>query len=96
MRHGKISYEDGDVVQREAGWQPTARQETAVENDLKSYPVHMVTFYRTGNGSVSYKYDNVDRGCFKACCCMIWRFMAACWGCMVAYWGIVIHWLRGR
>ncbi|XP_073256458.1 uncharacterized protein [Porites lutea] len=96
VRHGKISYEDGDVVQREAGWQPTVRQETAVENDLKSYPVHMVTFYRTGNGSVSYKYDNVDRGCFKACCCMIWRFMAACWGCMVAYWGIVIHWLRGR
>ena len=103
MRHGKISYEDGDVLHREAGWQPTARQETDVENDLKSYPVHMVTFYRTGNGSVSYKYDNlkpsartVDRGCFRACCSRIWRFKVACWGRMVACWGIVIHWFRGR
>ena len=72
VRHAKISYKDGDVLQRGAGWRPTARQETAVENDLKSYPVYMVTFYRTGNGSVSYKYDKVkpsaptvDRGCFS-------------------------------
>lgn len=106
VRHGKISYEGRDVRQREAGWQPTARQETAVENDLKSYPVHMVMFYRTGNGSVSYKYDKVkpsartvDRGCcskIRACCSRIWRFMVACWECMVACWGIVIHWFRGR
>ena len=101
VRYGKISYEDEDVVQREAGWQPTARQETAVENDLKSYPVHMVTFSRTGNGSVSYKYDKVkpsartvDRGCWPTCwsnfreCCL--KFMVGCWECMVGCWKCMV------
>ena len=88
-----ISYEDGDVLQSEAGWRPTARQETAVENDLKSYPVHIVTFYRTGNGSVSYKYEKekpsartVERGwcsIIGACCFCVWSFMVACWKGMV-------------
>ena len=96
VRHGMISYEDGDVLQSEAGWRPTARQETAVENDLKSYPVHIVTFYRTGNGSVSYKYEKVkpsartvDRGwcsIIGACCFCVWSFMVACWSFMVACW----------
>lgn len=97
VRHGKISYEDGDVLQSQAEWRPTTRQETAVENDLKSYPVHMVTFYRTGNGSVSYKYDKVkpsartvDRGwcsIIRACCFWVWSCMVACiWRCMVALW----------
>ena len=94
VRHGMISYEDGDVLQSEAGWRPTARQETAVENDLKSYPVHIVTFYRTGNGSVSYKYEKlkpsartVDRGwcsIIEACCFCVWSFMVARWKRMVA------------
>ena len=105
VQHGKISYEDGDVLQREAGWRPTARQETAVENDLKSYPVHMVTFYRTGDGSVSYKYDKVkpsaptaDRGCcskFRACCPWVWSSMVACWERMAACWRcMVAFWER--
>ena len=96
-----ISYEDGDVLQSEAGWRPTARQETAVENDLKSYPVHIVTFYRTGSGSVSYKYEKVKpsartvgRGwcsIIGVCCFCVWSFMVACWERMVAVcWSFMV------
>ena len=57
--YGKISYEDGDVLQRERGWRPSLKREADVETDLKSYPVCTVTFYQTGDGSITYKYDKL-------------------------------------
>ena len=59
VRYGKISYEDGDVLQRERGWRPSLKHEADVETDLKSYPVCTVTFYQTGDGSITYKYDKL-------------------------------------
>ncbi|CAH3175270.1 unnamed protein product, partial [Porites evermanni] len=54
VRYGKISYEDGDVLQRERGWRPSLKLEADVETDLKSYPVRTVTYYQTGDGSITY------------------------------------------
>ena len=59
VHYGKMSYVDGDVLQRERGWRPSLKHEADVETDLKSYPVRTVTFYQTGDGSITYKYDKL-------------------------------------
>ena len=97
--YGKISYEDGDDLQRERGWRPSLKHEADVETDLKSYPVSTVTFYQTGDGSITYKYgklipsprtsDRGIRGVMVACC----GILAHCCGrCFKDSWG----WCRGR
>ena len=102
VRYGKISYEDEDVLQRERGWRPSLKLEADVETDLKSYPVRTVTFYQTGDGSITYKYDKLkpspttsDWG--------IWRFMVACCEILAQCCGILAQclrdiwgWCRGR
>ena len=90
MRHGKISYEVGMSCRE--------KQDSDLQRGRKQ--LLKTTFYRTGNGSVSYKNDKlkasaptVDRGCcskFRACCSWIWSFMVACWRCMVAFWERIV------
>lgn len=95
VRYGKISYEDEDVLQRERGWRPSVKLEADVETDLKSYPVLTVTFYQTGDGSITYKYDKLkpspstsDWG--------IWRFMVTCCGILAQCFRDIWGWCRGR
>ena len=85
--------EDGDLH---------LKLEADVETDLKSYPVRTVTYYQTGDGSITYKYDKLkpspstsDWG--------IWRFMVACCEILAQCCGILAQclrdiwgWCRGR
>jgi len=51
VSYGKISYEDGDVLQRKPGWRPSEKQKSDV---MKSDSVCIVTFYQTVDGLVTY------------------------------------------
>ena len=87
MRFGKISYEDGDVLQRNPGWRPSEKQKADVMEDRKSDAVRIVTFYQTKDGSVTYEYDKPTPPDRQGCCYLIWRCIVAC------FWGLV-HYLR--
>ena len=81
MRYGKISYEDGDVLQGKPGWRPSEKQKSDVMEDLKSDVVRIVTFYKTKDGSVTYEYDKPAPPVRQGCCYLIWRYiMAYFWG----------------
>lgn len=88
VRYGKIFYKDEDVLQGERGWRPSLKLEADVETDLKSYPVSTVTFYQTGDGSITYKYDKLKpspRTSEVACCGIPAQCFRDIWG-----------WCRGR
>ena len=102
VRYGKISYEDGDVLQRERGWRPSPKLEADVETDLKSYPVRIVTFYQCSNGSITYKYDKLNSsrrtsdqviwGVMVACC----EILAQCCGILAQCFRDIWGWCRDR
>lgn len=54
MSYEKISYENGDVLQKKPGWRPSEKQKSDVMEDLKPDSVGIVTFYQTVDGLVTY------------------------------------------
>lgn len=102
VRYGKISYEDEDVLQREREWRPSLKLEADVETDLKSYPVSTVTFYQTGDGSITYKYDKLKpspRTSEVACCgipAQCCGILAQCCRSLAQCFRDIWGWCRGR
>ena len=67
IRHGRITYQDQDILGTQPGWRPTARQESDLMKDCNSIPLAIVTFVSTNNGGVTYTVAEV-KGKSSACC----------------------------
>jgi len=96
LRYGKISYQNGDVLEQKDRWQPSDRQEANLIQDYESAPEAVVRFISNGNGGVLYDVT-VKRApgrftwmwnCLLLCLTWMWNCLL---GCFTWFW----NWLSG-
>ena len=78
LRYGKISYQNGDVLERKDRWQPSERQEAHLMQLYKSTPEVIVQFFINANGAETYQPVQVKPAsgwCTWLCSCLLACFL---------------------
>jgi len=82
LRYGKISYQNGDVLERKDRWQPLGQQETDLMQRYKSTPEVTIQFFINANGEEDYWPVPVEgeRNCLVACSLGLVHYLGVFWG----------------